>query len=137
MDNPEMVWDLSQLVPSVNPDLILEQLNFMIAEANKLRDTYHNRIKYLDGNDLLQLLEVKDAFALNFEGVTMYCDLIYAANSMIDLNKKLNDSVLTVLMMVSQALAFIDLEIGNLLVEKSLLVNDPYWRSINTILKEF
>jgi oligoendopeptidase F len=125
MDNHEMGWDLAQLVPSTNPDLILEQLNFMITEANKLRDTYHNKIKYLDANGLLKLLEVKDAFALNFEGVTMYCNLIYAANSMIDVNKKLNDSVRTVLMTVSQALAFIDLEIGTLLVEKSLLVNDP------------
>ncbi|MCJ7631226.1 M3 family metallopeptidase, partial [Candidatus Bathyarchaeota archaeon] len=125
MDDPEMVWDLAQLVPSTNTDLILEQLNLMIAEADKLRDTYHNKIKYLDAYGLLKLLEVKDAFALNFEGVTMYCYLSYAANSISDVSKKLNDSVRTALMTVSQALAFLDIEIGTLLVEKSSLVNEP------------
>jgi len=125
MSKDEMVWDLSQLVESTDPALIQKKLESMVAEAEKVRDVYRGKIEGLDARGLLELLEMKDAFTLRFEGVSMYCRLMYSANSTDDVAKQLNDAARRALMRVGQALAFMDIELGKLLAEKPSLVTDP------------
>ena len=125
MTEDEMIWDLSQLVGNINPASIQEKLESMVAEAEKTRDTYHGKIGSFDAKRLLELLEMKDAFILKFEGVTMYCHLMYSADSTDDVAKQLNDAVRRASMRVDQALAFIDIELGKLLAENRSLVTDP------------
>jgi len=125
MTRDEMVWDLSQLVESTDPASIQKKLGSMVAEAEKLRDTYHGKIGGLDAKGLLELLEMKDAYILKFEGVTMYCHLMYSADSTGDVAKQLNDAVRRASMRVGQTLAFIDIELGKLLAENPSLVTDP------------
>jgi oligoendopeptidase F len=124
MTRDEMVWDLSQLVESTDPASIQKKLGSMVAEAEKLRDTYHGKIGGLDAKGLLELLEMKDAYILKFEGVTMYCHLMYSADSTGDVAKQLNDAVRRASMRVGQTLAFIDIELGKLLAENPSLVID-------------
>jgi oligoendopeptidase F len=125
MTTDEMTWDLSQLVESTNPHSIQQKLENMVIEAQKLRDTYYGKIKELNAEGLLELLELQDSFSLTFEGVTMYCHLLYTANSTIDLAKRLNDSARRTLMKVGQSLAFINIELGKLLTSNSTLMVDP------------
>jgi oligoendopeptidase F len=125
MTKDEMVWDLSQLVESNEPASIQKKLESMVAEAEKIRGTYHGKIGSLDAKGLLKLLEVKDAYTLRFEGVTMYCRLMYSADSTNDVAKQLNDAARRALMRADQALAFIDIELGKLLAEKPSLVRAP------------
>jgi oligoendopeptidase F len=126
MIKDEMIWDLSQLVESTNPRSIQQKLEDMVVEAKKIRATYLGKIENLDAKSLLELLELKDIFSLNFEGVTMYCSLLYSANSTVDLAKRLNDSTRRALMTVGQALAFVDIEIGKLLATNPTLIVDPF-----------
>ncbi len=125
MTDDEMVWDLSQLVESINPAYIQKKLESMVTEAEKIRDMYHGKIGVLDAKGLLELLEMKDAYTLKFEGATMYCHLMYSADSTNDVAKRLNDAVRRASMRVGKALAFIDIELGKLLAEKPSLVTDP------------
>jgi oligoendopeptidase F len=125
MIKDEMIWDLSQLVESTDPASIQKKLESMVAEAEKVRDKYHGKIESLDAKGLLELLEVKDVFILEFEGVTMYCRLMYSADSTNDVAKQLNDAVRRALMRADQALAFIDIELGKLIAEKPSLVKAP------------
>jgi len=125
MTREEMIWDLSQLVESINPASIQKKLDSMVDEAEKIRDTYHGKIGNLDAKDLLELLEMKDAYTLKFEGAVMYCYLMYSADSTDDVAKQLNDAARKAYMKVSQALAFIDIELGKLLAEKPSLVTNP------------
>jgi oligoendopeptidase F len=125
MTKDEIVWDLSQLVESTDPASIQKKLESTVAEAEKLRDTYHGKIGGLDAKGLLELLEMKDAYILKFEGVTMYCHLMYSADSTGDVAKQLNDAVRRTSMRVGQTLAFIDIELGQLLAENPSLVTDP------------
>ena len=125
MTRDEMVWDLSQLVESTDPASIQKKLGSMVAEAEKLRNTYHGKIGGLDAKGLLELLEMKDAYILRFEGVAMYCHLMYSADSTGDVAKQLNDAVRRASMRVGQTLAFIDIELGKLLAENPSLVTDP------------
>ena len=125
MTEDEMIWDLSQLVESTNPTSIQKKLESMVGEAERVRDTYHSKIEGLDAKGLLELLEMKDAYTLRFEGVTRYCRLMYSADSTVDVAKQLNDAARRAYMKVGQALAFIDIELGKLLAENPSLVTNP------------
>jgi oligoendopeptidase F len=125
MTKDEMIWDLSQLVESTDPASIQKKLESMVAEAEKIRKQYHGKIGGLDVKGVLELLEMKDAYILKFEGVTMYCHLMYSADSTGDVAKQLNDAVRRASMRVGQALAFIDIELGKRFAESPSLVTDP------------
>jgi oligoendopeptidase F len=120
----EMVWDLTPLVESTDPAAVQKKLASMVAEAERLRENYHGKICALSAKGLHELLEVKDAFSLAFEGVTMYCGLMYATDATSDVAKQLNDAARKASMKVGQALAFIDIEVGRLLVDTPSLVDD-------------
>ncbi len=125
MTKVEMIWDLSKLVENTEPASIRKRLESMVAEAEKARDAYHGKIGSLDAKGLLELLEMKDAYILKFEGVIMYCRLMYSADSTDDVAKQLNDATRRAYMRVGQALAFIDIELGKVLAENPSLITDP------------
>jgi oligoendopeptidase F len=125
MTKDEMIWDLSPLVESTSPALIQKKLESMVAEAEKIRDTYHGKIGGFGAKSLLKLLEMKDVFTLKFDEVTMYCLLMYSADSTDDIAKQLNEAARRTSMRAAEALAFINIELGKLLAENPSLVTDP------------
>jgi len=125
MTKDEMIWDLSPLVESTSPALIQKKLESMVAEAEKIRDTYHGKIGGFGAKSLLKLLEMKDVFTLKFDEVTMYCLLMYSADSTDDVAKQLNEAARRTSMRAAEALAFINIELGKLLAENPSLVTDP------------
>lgn len=139
MIKDEMIWDLSQLVESKDPPSIQKELENMMVESKKIRDTYLGKIKNFEAKDLLELIELNDFFSLNFEGVTMYSSLLYAADSTVDLAKMLNDSTRRALTKVGQTLAFIDIDVGKLLAKNPNLITSPllaeYKHYLERILK--
>ncbi len=124
MAKAEMRWDLSQLVQNTDQTAIQRELDAMANEAERIRENYRGKIHALDAKGLLSLLEARDAYVLRFEGVEMYCRLMYSADSTNDLAKQFNDAVRRASMKVDQSLAFIDIELGKLLAEKRALVKD-------------
>ena len=125
MTENEMIWDLSQLVENTELASIQKKLESMVTEAEKARDVYHGKIGSLDAKGLLELLEMKDTYILKFEGVIMYCRLMYSADSTDDVAKQLNDAARRAYMKVGQALAFIDIELGKVLAENRSLITNP------------
>jgi oligoendopeptidase F len=119
-----MTWDLSQLVENTDPTFIQKTLDSMVTEAQKIREQYHGKIESLDAKGVLDLLELRDALRLRFDGVTNYCSLMYAANSTDEVAKQLNEAIRRTMMNVSQATAFVDIELGKLLAAKPAFVND-------------
>ena len=120
-----MVWDLSQLVAGVKPEAVLDRLERMVTDSENLRERYEHRIEGLDAAGLLEFLRVKDKLSLEFEGVVKYCILMYSADSTSDVAKKLNDAARKAIMKSEQALAFVEIELGQLLVKKRDLLSDP------------
>ncbi len=119
-----MVWDLSQLVENEDPEFLIKKLESMVSEAELFRTKFYNKICNFEAKELLELLEFQDVFYLKFEGVTLYCRLIYAANSTSTIAKQLNNIARTTSMKVRQSLTFLDTDIGELLVEKPGLIYD-------------
>jgi len=125
MTKDEMIWDLSHLVESTNLALIQKKLKSMVVEAKKIRDTYHGKIERLDAKGLHALLEVRDIFTLKFDEATMYCYLMYSADSTDNIARQLNEAARRASMRVGEALAFMNIELADLLAENPSLVTDP------------
>jgi oligoendopeptidase F len=124
MTAQEMVWDLSQLVESIDPVSVQRNLEDLVAEAEKIRGNYRGKIAGLDAKGIFGLLELKDALTLKYEGAVKCCLLMYSANSTDETAKQLNDAARRTMMKVGQAQAFVDIELGKLLAAKPELVND-------------
>jgi oligoendopeptidase F len=120
-----MVWDLTQLVENADSANVQKKLESMVAEAEQIRREYHGKIGELDADGLLRLLEARDAYFLRSEGAIRYCTLMYSADSTNAVAKQLNDAVRSAMMRANQALAFVDIEVSKLLVQKPSLVVDP------------
>ncbi len=120
-----MVWDLSQLVEKVDPIFVQKQLQLMVEDAGRIRETYHGKIEKLDAKGLLQFLELRDAYTLKFDGVRLYCGLMYSADSTNEVAMQLNDAFRVSMAKVGQALAFTLVEVGRLLAKNPSLVSDP------------
>jgi oligoendopeptidase F len=136
----EMVWDLSQLVDSTDLKAIREKLDALAAEASKINEKYRGKVLDMAAEGVLELLKTRDDLKLKFDGTTSYCYLIYAANSTDEVAKQLNESGRQAAMNSNQALAFIDLELGKLLVAKPSLIDNPvlaeYRHFLERILKK-
>jgi oligoendopeptidase F len=140
MAKSEMVWDLSQLVESTDPEDVEKNLENAVTDAERIRKQYYGKIGELDAKGLLELLEMRDSFFLKFEGVGKYCRLMYSANSTDDTAKQLNDVARRARMRIDQGLAFIEIELGRLLAKKPSLVTDStlaeYKHSLEVLLRK-
>lgn len=136
MFEDEMVWDLSQLVRSTDPALIKDELSSRAAEAEEFRRKYHSEIANLDAQGLKEFLEAKDTFTLKCEGVVKYCYLLYSADSTNSVAKELHEAVRKAEVKIDQALAFIDIKLGELLARKPLLVQEPLLKEYKHFLEK-
>ena len=136
MFEDEMVWDLSQLVRSTDPALIKDELSSRAAEAEEFCRKYHSEIANLDAQGLKEFLEAKDTFTLKCEGVVKYCYLLYSADSTNSVAKELHEAVRKAEVKIDQALAFIDIKLGELLARKPLLVQEPLLKEYKHFLEK-
>ena len=120
-----MIWDLSQLVENTDSNIVQKQLDRMCSEAGTIRDKYYGKISNLDAKGLLELFRTKDTYYLKCEGLQLYCELMYNANSTDKIAKQLNDASRMASVKVGQSMAFIDIELGNLLTKNPSLISNP------------
>jgi len=131
----EMQWDLSHLVESTDPDHIVKRLEEMVAEASAMNERYRGRIKDLDAKGLFDLLEARDDLSLEYEGAAMYCKLLYSADSTDPVAQQLNDAMRRASVRAGQQLAFMELELGELLAARPELVNAPELEEFRHLLE--
>jgi oligoendopeptidase F len=120
-----MKWDLSQLVEDTRTKWLTQHLNEMVKAAEKLRTRFYGKIEKMEPAKLLELLVDIDDYNLEYDGTTLYCNLIYSANSLDSEAKTLNDAEKTAITKVGQLLAFIDVELSKLLSFNPNIINDP------------
>ena len=131
----EMQWDLSQLVESTDAPYIVDRLEDMVADAAAMNERYKGRITGLDAKGLFDLLEARDELSLKYEGAAMYCNLLYSANSTDPVAQQLNDAMRRAGVRAGQQLAFMDLELGELLASRPELVRAPELEEFRHLLE--
>jgi oligoendopeptidase F len=120
-----MRWDLSQLVKSTEPDWIVKRLEEAVQQAGRWRERYQGKIVSLDPKGVLELLEEKDKFSLDIEGVLSYCSLRYSADTTDLVSQQLHNAARKAGTKIGQQMAFMDIEMGRLLASKPEIIVDP------------
>ncbi|MBD3408300.1 MAG: hypothetical protein GF411_19410 [Candidatus Lokiarchaeota archaeon] len=122
MADEAMTWDLSQLVEFDDPAYIEERLTAAVKAAEEFRDKHRGKISKYTAAKVAELLEEEDRLQLEFEGAFKYASLAYSANMNDEVAKKLADKARQAGMLLGQALAFRDIELGKLLADKPKIV---------------
>ncbi|TFG29022.1 hypothetical protein EU527_16505 [Candidatus Thorarchaeota archaeon] len=139
-ESEKMRWDLSQLVEFDDPGYIEEQLTAAVTAAEELRLIYRGKIESFGAKELFDMLEAVNEFKLQYEGPIVYARLIYSADMNQDISKKLYDKFRNSHALLSQALAFMKIELGKLLSKKPDILNDPiieeYKHSLENIKRQ-
>jgi oligoendopeptidase F len=118
-------WNLSPLVTSPDVAQIQQQLKIMVQDAKVLHEQYHNVIATFGASQLYTLLVQKDAYTIQHGGTRLYCRLRYAADSTDPVAQHLHEAERQETMHARQALAFLPIEIGQLLAENPSLLTHP------------
>jgi oligoendopeptidase F len=125
MVNEEMTWDLSQMVEFDDAGYVSERLNALVKVAEEFRDQHRGKIKDYSAKQVFDMLEQGDNLFLEYEGPYKFSYLGYQADMSDDVAKKLFEKVRQALMLVEQATAFIELELGELISQKPEIIEDP------------
>ncbi|MHA1930180.1 MAG: M3 family oligoendopeptidase [Candidatus Thorarchaeota archaeon] len=125
MADKQMQWDLSQLVKIDDPDYVAERLSAAVKVAQEFRKKYRGNIPSFDAKQVLKMIEESEELTIEFGGPVMYARLGYTTNMTDEVAKRLFDAVQRAMMELGQALAFVDLELGQLLSAKPEIVKDP------------
>ncbi len=122
-ESENMRWDLSQLVEFDDPGYIEEQLSAAVEAAHEFSNRHRGKIVLYNAEQLLGMLEEYDKEGLRYEGAFLYARRMYDADMNNDIAKRLADKARTALMTQQQALAFISLELGELLTKNPGIID--------------
>jgi len=125
MTKAEDVWDLSQLVEFDDPGYIMEQLSYSVKVAEEFRDKHRGKVSNYNSKEILEMLENVDAMELQFEGPLLYSLMKYDADMHADSAADLLNRYQITITQAQQALAFLEIELGQVLSEKPDILNDP------------
>ena len=122
MTKNEIAWDLSQIFPSINDPSIDKAIEHVKKLADGIVSKYKGKIKDLDANALLKLLQQYEEFIVELRDIGLFASLSFAANMTLEETQSLNDRVNKFSAALSQKLAFLNLDIGKLVFENSNLI---------------
>jgi len=122
MTKNEIAWDLSQIFPSINDPSIDKAIEHVKKLADGIVSKYKGKIKDLDANALLKLLQQYEEFIVELRDIGLFASLSFAANMTLEETQSLNDRVNKFSAALSQKLAFLNLDIGKLVFENSSLI---------------
>lgn len=120
-----MVWDLSVLVKSTDPERIKEELGEMVADHARFAEAHRGKVEGYDAEQLAGMLRAKDEMFLRHEGAMTYCSLAFSADQSDPTASSLNDASSRAATEADQLTAFLPVEMGRLLAARPELVSHP------------
>jgi oligoendopeptidase F len=124
-ESEKMSWDLSQMVEFDDPGYIEERLTAAVKAAEDFRDKHRGKIENYAAQQVNDMFDSFNELQLQFDGPITYARLMYTADMNQDVAKHLYDKFRNAYALLTQALAFIDLELGALLTKKPEITSDP------------
>ncbi len=125
MTAPEIVWDLTELFPSITDPKVSQAITNAKVLADTFEKAYRGKIAQLTATDLLQCMRDFEAFQTKFNDIGLYASLAFAANMTLPETQALNDRINKLDAKISKQLAFYSLELGALVKSKPELIQEP------------
>ncbi|MCS7124005.1 MAG: M3 family oligoendopeptidase [Candidatus Bathyarchaeota archaeon] len=121
----EVVWDLSEIFPSVSDASVQKAMDEVSAMAEAFAAKYHGKIGSLTAAELAKCLQEYEAYLARLRDVTLFAELSFAANMTLPETQKLHDRAMKLEAKLGKLLAFLELEVGRLVYDKPELLADP------------
>jgi oligoendopeptidase F len=131
----QVVWDLSELFPSITDPKINQAISEAKALANTFEKTYRGKIVNLNADDLLWCLRSMEAFEAKFSDISLYSSLSFSAYMTLPLTQSLHDRVKKMTAAIGKQLAFYRLELSALLKRNPQLIGEPALRNYRHMLE--
>ncbi len=122
MSDKEIAWDLSVIFPNTTDpsiDMVIEKIK---DKADKLEKNYKGKIKDMSADDLLKLLNEYEDYLIDFRELGLFARLSFAANMTLPDTQTLDEKVSKISANLGKQLAFLNLEIGQLVYTKPDLI---------------
>ncbi|MFX1252110.1 MAG: M3 family oligoendopeptidase [Promethearchaeota archaeon] len=132
----EKSWDLSPLVESTEPNKVKENLDQGMSTIKNFEEKYKGQIINLDAKKILELFKEMEKEELRRDGTFLYARLKYTSDMTDAVARDLNDHVRNANMQIRKSLAFVDLELGQLLKKNPKLIEDPSLSNYKHLLEK-
>jgi oligoendopeptidase F len=131
----QVIWDLSELFPSITDPKINQAIVEATALANTFEITYRSKIADLNADGLLQCFRSLEFFKAKFSDITLYSTLSFSANMTLPQTQSLHDRVNKLKAAVRKKLAFYQLELGALLKRNPQIIWEPVLHNYRHMLE--
>ncbi|MEM3622936.1 MAG: M3 family oligoendopeptidase [Candidatus Bathyarchaeia archaeon] len=125
MAKSEVVWNLSEIFPSITDPSVQKAMNDVAEMAEKFANKYRGKIRDFTAKELLLCLREFEAYQAKLREITLFCELAFAANMTLPETQALHDKAMKLEAKLGKLLAFFELEVGKIVYEKPELIANP------------
>ncbi len=125
MTTPQVIWNLTELFPSITDPKIEQAIAEATASANAFEKTYRGKIANLSVEELLRCFKDIEEFEAKFSDLGLFSSLSFATDMTQPQAQALNDRVDKLSANISKQLAFYSLELGALVKSRPQIINEP------------
>lgn len=122
MAKNEIAWDLSEIYPSVEDPKVSKTLSKLKKQAKDLSKKYRGKIKDFSAKDLKKMIEKLEDFYKELRSVNLFSSLSYSANMTLPETQQLYNMSQEASTSIGKDLAFVSVELSNLLDQKPSLI---------------
>jgi oligoendopeptidase F len=125
MAKSEVLWNLSEIFPSITDPSVQKAMSDVTDMAEKFANKYRGKIKDFTAEDLLICLQEFEAYQAKLRDIMLFSNLSFAANMTLPETQALHDKAMKLEAKLGKLLAFFELEVGKLVYAKPNLISDP------------
>ena len=125
MTTQQVIWDLSELFPSITDPKINQAMQEIKVLAKTFEMKYRGKIADLNPKGLLQCIINLETFKEKFNNITLFSTLSFSANMTLPQTQSLHDRVNKLKAAIRKQLAFYQLELANLLKNNPQIIWEP------------
>jgi len=132
MNQNEIAWDLTELFDSAEDPTLKERVEWLHKTVDEIKQKYKGKINSSDFTEdqLLELLRDIEELMMNLSEYAQFAGLTFSANMTTIENQKLFNEMREITSEIEKKLAFVDIELGKLLLANESLIVSP-------VLKEY
>ncbi|HUU76741.1 MAG TPA: M3 family oligoendopeptidase [candidate division Zixibacteria bacterium] len=124
MTQKDIAWDLSEIFPNIDDPSIDKSIEEVTKKAENLVKVYQGKIKDFKAKDLLNLLKEYEIYISDLRDIGTFARLSFAANMTLSETQSLHDKVNKMSANLSKKIAFLNLEVGQLVHKHPELISD-------------
>ena len=129
MAKRDIVWDLSEIFPSISDPSVLNAINELTKWTERFASEYRGKLNGLPAKVLLKAIRDFEEYCIKLDRITAFSYLQFNANMTSPEVQSLYETVNKVKAELDKLMAFFNIEMGRLIGRKPELINEPVLHS--------